>query len=340
MKKDKLFDFVIGNPPYQDERQGTSNTALPVYHNFMEGAFSVGQAVELITPARFLFDAGRTPKEWNQKMLNDTHFKVLHYINDASTIFPNNEIKGGVVISYRDGSRVYEPIEIFITNPTMNSVVHKLIKTLATDESFASLGFVANKFNIENLVRDFPQYKGHERRLSSNVLEFSCFSEKKEPSKDVAIYGVCKTKRTFKYISSRYIDMSPDGKIDKYKIVVPKADGDGSFGDRITNPEILGPSIGFTHTFLGFGGFDSRHEASNAMKYIKTKFVRALLGVLKVTQDNNADKWKYVPLQDFTTSSDIDWSQSIKDIDQQLYRKYGLSDDEIEFIETHVKEMN
>ena len=78
----------------------------------------------------------------------------------------------------------------------------------------------------------------------------------------------------------------------------------------------------------------------NAMKYIKTKFVRALLGVLKVTQDNNADKWKYVPLQDFTTSSDIDWSQSIKDIDQQLYRKYGLSDDEIEFIETHVKEMN
>ena len=64
-----------------------------------------------------------------------------------------------------------------------------------------------------------------------------------------------------------------------------------------------------------------------------------MLGILKVTQANTSDKWKYVPLQDFTSQSDIDWSQSVAEIDRQLYEKYGLADNEIEFIETHVKEM-
>ena len=75
------------------------------------------------------------------------------------------------------------------------------------------------------------------------------------------------------------------------------------------------------------------------MKYIKTKFVRALLDVLKVTQDTTRAKWACVPLQDFTDKSDIDWTKSIPKIDQQLYKKYNLSDDEIAFIEKNVKEM-
>lgn len=73
---------------------------------------------------------------------------------------------------------------------------------------------------------------------------------------------------------------------------------------------------------------------------VKTKFARAMLGILKITQDNPRDKWAYVPLQDFTSHSDIDWSKSIPEIDQQLYKKYNLSPEEIDFIETHVKEMN
>lgn len=93
---------------------------------------------------------------------------------------------------------------------------------------------------------------------------------------------------------------------------------------------------------MSIGSFEklSEAEAEACLKYIKTKFARALLGVLKVTQHNSPDKWKYVPLQDFTSTSDIDWSKTIPDIDQQLYKKYGLSNDEINFIETHVKEMN
>lgn len=75
------------------------------------------------------------------------------------------------------------------------------------------------------------------------------------------------------------------------------------------------------------------------MKYIKTKFARTLLGTLKVTQHNPSETWANVPLQDFTVSSDIDWSKSIAEIDQQLYAKYGLSAAEINFIETTIKPM-
>ena len=75
------------------------------------------------------------------------------------------------------------------------------------------------------------------------------------------------------------------------------------------------------------------------LKYIKSRFCRVMLGILKITQDNPSSTWRYVPIQDFTSSSDIDWSKSIAEIDRQLYAKYGLSDEEINFIETHVKEM-
>lgn len=76
------------------------------------------------------------------------------------------------------------------------------------------------------------------------------------------------------------------------------------------------------------------------MSYIKSKFARVMLGVLKTTQDNTRAKWEYVPLQDFTPNSDIDWTKSISEIDQQLYKKYNLSEEEINFIETKVQAMD
>ena len=75
------------------------------------------------------------------------------------------------------------------------------------------------------------------------------------------------------------------------------------------------------------------------MKYIKTKFARTMLGILKITQDNKKSTWRFVPIQNFTSTSDIDWSKSVSEVDQQLYKKYGLDEKEIEFIESHVKEM-
>ena len=99
------------------------------------------------------------------------------------------------------------------------------------------------------------------------------------------------------------------------------------------------PRIGSTQSFLGIGAFDTEIQAQNLLRYLKSKFARAMLCTLKVTQDNNPDKWANIPLQNFTPASDIDWSKSIPEIDQQLYVKYGLDESEIAFIESHVKEM-
>lgn len=125
----------------------------------------------------------------------------------------------------------------------------------------------------------------------------------------------------------------------KYKVLVPKAAGSGQFGDSLPPMFVVGPNVAFTQTYISIGTFDNEEAATNLSKYLKTKLCRSLLYVLKVTQDNLPATWRYIPKQDFTPTSDIDWSKSISEIDQQLYAKYGLDAKEIAFIETHVKEM-
>ena len=124
-----------------------------------------------------------------------------------------------------------------------------------------------------------------------------------------------------------------------YNVFVPEANGTGAIGEVLSTPVIGVPVIGHTDTFLSIGKFADAQEASACLNYVKTKFARCLLGTLKATQHNPRDTWANVPLQDFTTSSDINWSASVADIDQQLYRKYGLSADEIAFIEKMIKPM-
>ena len=122
-------------------------------------------------------------------------------------------------------------------------------------------------------------------------------------------------------------------------MLVPKAAGSGQFGESLPPMFVVGPYEAFTQTYISIGMFDNEEEAINLHKYLKTKLCRSLLYVLKVTQDNLPSAWRYIPIQDFSTSSEIDWLKSISDIDRQLYKKYNLSDNEIAFIESHVKEM-
>ena len=132
--------------------------------------------------------------------------------------------------------------------------------------------------------------------------------------------------------------------MEKYKVFISAANGaSGTLSDNaariISTPWLGNPSEGTTQTFLSVGAFNTKTEAEATLKYVRSKFARVLLGVLKVTQHNTSEKWKYVPLQDFTPQSDIDWSQSVPDIDRQLYAKYGLDDKEIAFIEEKIKMM-
>ena len=148
---------------------------------------------------------------------------------------------------------------------------------------------------------------------------------------------ILKGNRTIKLVKKKYI--AEHEALSNYKVFVPKSNGSGAIGEVLSTPLIGEPLIGHTQTFISIGNFKEKKEAENCLKYIKTKFARCLLGILKITQDNPPAKWKYVPLQDFTTNSDIDWFKSIADIDQQLYKKYGLSESEIAFIEEKVQAM-
>ena len=335
------FDYVIGNPPYQEMLEKTSDR--PVYNDFMEASYKISGRVELITPARFLFNAGKTPKEWNQKMLNDPHLTVLMYEQQSAKVFANTDIKGGVVVTYRDETKNYGEIGTFTSYPALNAIVKKVVHK----GSFSSIEdwiFVQNKFDLEVLYADHPEYRkivgsgGKEKRLTTPIFsQLGVFSDERRNQTDLKILGLISNKRFYRYIDPKYIEQHENLK--KYKVILPKSNGSGAIGEVLSTPLIGEPLIGYTQSFISIGALDTRSEAEALLKYVKSKFMRTMLGVLKVTQDNNKSVWKYVPLQDFTAHSDIDWSKSISEIDQQLYRKYGLNADEINFIETHVKEM-
>lgn len=335
------FDYVIGNPPYQEMLENTSDR--PVYNDFMEASYRISDKVELITPARFLFNAGKTPKEWNQKMLNDPHLTVLMYEQQSSKVFANTDIKGGVVVTYRDETKNYGEIGTFTSYPALNAIVKKVVHK----GSFSSIEdwiFVQNKFDLEMLYTDHPEYRkivgsgGKEKRLTTPIFsQLGVFSDERRNQTDLKILGLISNKRFYRYIDPKYIEQHENLK--KYKVILPKSNGSGAIGEVLSTPLIGEPFIGYTQSFISIGALDTKNEAEALLKYVKSKFMRTMLGVLKVTQDNNKSVWKYVPLQDFTDHSDIDWSKSVAEIDRQLYRKYDLTADEIEFIETHVKEM-
>ena len=342
------FDFCIGNPPYMETAPGESTSDIPVYHTFMDAAYEVADKVELVTPGRFLFNAGATPANWNKKMLEDKHFKVLDYQSDAKKVFSSIELPGGVVISYRDVTTVFGSIKHFSQFEVLKKIGDKMLKM--EKEFLPSIMYSQNKFNLDNLYRDYPELKqqlgseGRDKRFRQIIMERfpQLFTETSGEHK-LRTLGLIRRERSYRYIDLKYVE--EDEHIPLYKVFVPFSNGaSGTLSEDdsarlISRPVIGNPYDGITQTFIGVGGFETLFEAEACLKYIKSKFARALLGLLKVTQGNKPETWAFVPLQNFTKKSDLDWSKSIKEIDQQLYKKYGLTEEEIAFIEGKVKEM-
>lgn len=344
----KLFDYVIGNPPYNEDFENSGdngNFAKPVYNYFMDATYEIAEKIELIHPARFLFNAGSTPKAWNKKMLNDEHFKILKYESNSKNIFSNTDIKGGVVISYRDATKNYGAIGMFTSFKELNSILKKV--SAHSNVSLSTIIYASESYKFtEYMHEQIPEAesmlsKGHKYDFKTSVLStlnnVVFFDNKPDDKEYVQILGLIDAKRVYKWIRREYI--SAPNNFEKFKVFVPAANGSGALGEVLSTPLIGQPLIGHTQTFISIGCFDNRQDAENLLEYIKTKFCRVMLDILKITQHNPAPKWKYVPLQDFTPNSDVDWSKPIHEIDLQLYRKYRLDEKEIEFIETHVKEM-
>lgn len=344
---DKMkFNAIVGNPPYQ-ETGLNNNRDMSIYYLFMDAAFRMSNIVSFITPARFLFNAGSTPKQWNKKVLNDEHFKVVKYFSDSSSVFPSVDIKGGVVISLRNNDENYGKIGTFTVSKEMSYIVNKV-------SSYPQVSFLDAIVSSRGLYRlskeffeDFPEStkkigNGTGNMIASNVMEkiSEAFLESVESNKInnyIKIYGRVNNSRTYRYIDEKYI--ISNNFLKNYNVILPESNGAGNFGEVLSSPFICKPNEGASDTFISIGAFMSEFEAESLLKYLKTKFARALLSTKKVTQHNGKETWCNVPQQNFSNKSDIDWNQPIPEIDKQLFKKYNLSEEEIKFIDTNVKPM-
>lgn len=330
-EKDFKFTAVVGNPPYQISSD--TNFSTPVYHLFFDAAKSLNpDYVSLIHPARFLFNAGATPKEWNQKMLNDKHLKVPFYESDSSKVFSGVDIKGGVVITLWDKNNNNAGLGgEFIPQKELKSIVER------THGGFEQLVSPRGETKLTiSLDKKYPK----DLRVAPNYFERfpEIFKKEKDSTHSLKIIGLeVGNKRTIRYADPKIIS---DPNLKKWKVFMPKAIGSGDFGETLSELLVGEPNTGCTYTFLEVGPFGSNKEVQNCITYMKTKFCRALLGTLKITQNNSSSVWKNVPSQDFTDKSDIKWSKSVIEVDKQLYDKYRLEKNEIKFIESHVKAMS
>lgn len=340
--KEMKFDAVVGNPPYQEETDATRKP--PIYNYFYDMAFELAPIATLVTPARFLFDAGQTPKEWNRKMLGDNHFKVIHYFENSKDVFDTVDIKGGVAITYRDRNSDFGPINIFTPNKTLDRILKKVVQS----EAFVSLSdYISSRGNYrftDLFFKDFPDAlkqleKGTGNMITSNAFDVMPYAFHSEVSnqENYKIVGRSNNIRMVKSIEKKYVQKSKF--IDKFNVLFPKSSGRGLFGEKIASGNIVEPGTIATDTYISIGMFDNKNCAERFCKYMKTKFFRTMLGIKKATQDNAKTVWEYVPYFDFN-SEVIDCNVSIAEIDRQLYDKYSLTKDEIDFIEKNVTSMD
>lgn len=354
-KKEKIMnefislgtDIIIGNPPYQDDAVGEQKTYNgPIYNHYLDCAYIISDVVEMIHPARFLSNAGSTPKAWNKKMLEDKHLGICGFWNKSVRLFDDTDIKGGIAVSLRDKKVEKGPIGLFTPYPELNAIVQSVCK----DKKFKSMSDIVvsrTAYRFTDLMhKDHPEAtsqlsNGHPYDVSTNIFERLpqvFFDEKPNDGNEyIRILGRIDNARIMKYVRRDYIREVEN--LDGYKVFMAKANGTGAYGETLTPPIVGEPAVGNTESFISIGNFCTDSEASALMKYISTKFVRALLGTLKTTQDITPEKWKFVPQQDFSEASDIDWSLSVEEIDALLYKKYNLSDEEIRFINENVQAM-
>ena len=168
------FDAVVGNPPYQDETIGESTQKPPIYHFFVDISYNLAEKVCLITPARFLFNAGATPAVWNKKMLNDPHLKVTFFDQNSSNIFPGTSIKGGVAVTYWDSNKEFGKIGTFTVFEVINSILNKVEPI---NETLSGIIYSAFSYQFSDFLHnEHPEVEqilssGHKNDISTNIFE-------------------------------------------------------------------------------------------------------------------------------------------------------------------------
>lgn len=332
------FDVIIGNPPYQlSDGGGTGDSAKPIYNLFIEQAKKLNpRYISMIIPARWL-KGGKGLNKFRQDMINDSSIRYIYDFEDARNIFPGINLDGGVCY--------------FLWDRDYKGKASYHYHSLEGDTNY-SQRYLKNKFS-ETVIRDARQYSIIEKALSLQEERFEIMVSPRKPygiatdlfnnpkkygykeipknkfDNSYKIYGVKGNKGGAKRVVG-YVKKSlaeDDGSIKKYKLF-------GSYAYTTTStvpPKVIigKPDEICTETFLRIGIFDSLIEAMNCLSYIKSKFFRALLFYNRIQKNLSRATFAFIPLQDFSKP----WT------DEELYKKYNLNQEEIDFIESMIKPM-
>ena len=343
--KDMNFDTVIGNPPYQVMDGGAQASAKPIYNDFVDASEYVeSKYITIIMPSRW-YAGGKGLDEFRDKMLNDKHISDLHDFLNPENVFPNTNIRGGLCYfvwnrNY-DNSKKLTRVISHSGDKIIGDVKRKLKIDgvdifIRTSEAISILDQVAQKKE-----ETFEKYVSSRKPfgLDTTFAKTSNFKTSMAGMKNpVECYG-----KGWKlgFVERDFIKQHSEW-IDDYKLFTSRANNIGTELNDDNLVTVLGnPNQICTESYLllGVGLELTEEKAKNMQKYFTTRFARFMHSLSKASQDATAKTYRYVPLQDFSENSDIDWSKSITDIDRQLYKKYGLSKEEIEFIEKMIKVM-
>lgn len=326
------FDVVIGNPPYQmSDGGGDGSSAQPIYHKFISQAKKLKPSyITMIIPARW-YSGGKGLDWFRREMLSDEKLSIIHDFPETSDCFPGINIRGGVCYFLWDNNHRGNCLVYNHKNQNENKMLRPLLENGA--ETFIRYN---NAISIEAKVSSFKEKTMNERvssRLPFGIpSNFSDYVLKQDNEHSIMLYRSERNKNANKcvFISPKYITKNAEWK-DKIKVLVSKASpgGDEYPHAIISTPLLAGKNSVCTETYLIVDFVDTVEQGKNLISYMKTKFFRFMMSLVKNTQNISRGVFAFVPIQDWTKP----WT------DEELYAKYNLTDEEIEFIESMIKPM-
>jgi site-specific DNA-methyltransferase (adenine-specific) len=317
------FDVIVGNPPYQLSDGGAQASAKPIYHKFIQQAKKLNpRYLVMITPSRW-FAGGKGLDEFRDEMLKDNKIRLIHDYIRADDVFPGVEIKGGINYFLWDRDKqglckIFTHSEGKIISVSERPLLEEGAETfIRYNEAIPILRKVQDK--KENSFSEIVSSR-KPFGFASNYNDF-----KDKPFDDsIKIYA----NQRIGYIERNKITNNPEW-IDKYKIYIPEAIGVGNLKTDWVKPILGLPKTCCTETYIVIGTYNKEETAKNVISYTQTKFFHLLLSLKKITQHTTNKVYSFIPMQDFSES----WT------DEKLYKKYGLTDEEIEFIESMIRAM-